>query len=170
MVMMVTAGMDCKFEFLAHKWQGYKIAPSVFSVTQLCPALCNPKDCTSPGASVHGIFQARILEWVAISSSRGSSRPRDWTCVSCISFIGKHIPYHCAWEAQHPVLSGNTSNFAIRNDSAHSVLKLYFFSCSTFVFSLELIVASYFYLLFFQHESKRVSHSVMSDSLGPYGL
>ena len=41
------------------------------SVSQLCPTLCNPMDCSPPGASVHGIFQARILEWVAISSSRG---------------------------------------------------------------------------------------------------
>ena len=44
--------------------------------------LCNPKDCSPPGSSVHGIPQARILEWVAISSSRGSSRSRDWTWVS----------------------------------------------------------------------------------------
>ena len=42
-------------------------------------------DCSLPGSSVHGIFQARALEWVAISFSRGSSRPRDWTCVSCIA-------------------------------------------------------------------------------------
>ena len=46
---------------------------------------CNPADCSLPGASVWGILQARILEWAAISSSRGSSRPRDWTCVSCIA-------------------------------------------------------------------------------------
>ena len=45
--------------------------------------LCNPMDCSPPGSSVHGILQARILEWVAISSSRGSSRSRDWTRVSC---------------------------------------------------------------------------------------
>ena len=46
-------------------------------VAQSCPALCNPTDCSPPGSSVRGIFQARILEWVAISSSRGSSWPRD---------------------------------------------------------------------------------------------
>ena len=46
--------------------------------------LCNPKDCSPPGSSVHGIRQARILEWVAISSSSGSSWPRDWTHHSCI--------------------------------------------------------------------------------------
>ena len=44
-----------------------------------------PPHCSPPGSSVHGIFQARILEWVAISFSRGSSRPRDWTRVSCIA-------------------------------------------------------------------------------------
>ena len=49
--------------------------------------LCDSMDCSLPGSSVHGIFQARILEWVAISSSRGSSQPRDQTCVSCVSCI-----------------------------------------------------------------------------------
>ena len=52
-------------------------------VTQSCPTLCNPMDCSPRGSSVHGIFQARMLEWVAISFSRGSSRPRDRTWVSC---------------------------------------------------------------------------------------
>ena len=51
-------------------------------VVQSCLTLCNPVDCSLPGSSVHGIFQARILEWVAISFSRGSSWPRDWTWVS----------------------------------------------------------------------------------------
>ena len=46
-------------------------------------------DCSQPGSSVHGIFQIRILEWVVISYSRGSSWPRDWTHVSCISCIGQ---------------------------------------------------------------------------------
>ena len=52
---------------------------------QLCPTLCNPMDCSPPGFSVHGILQARTLEWVAMSSSRGSSCPRDQTCISCIA-------------------------------------------------------------------------------------
>ena len=50
----------------------------VCSVTQSCPTLCNPMDCVPPGPSVHGILQARTLEWAAVSSSRGSSSPRDW--------------------------------------------------------------------------------------------
>ena len=53
-------------------------------VAQLCLTLCDPMDCSPPGSSVHGIFQARILEWVVISFSRGSSWPRDWTQVSHI--------------------------------------------------------------------------------------
>ena len=53
-------------------------------VAQSCLTLCDPMDCSLPGSSVHGIFQARILEWVAISFSRGSSWPRDWTQVSRI--------------------------------------------------------------------------------------
>ena len=52
------------------------------------------------GSSVHGILQTRILEWVANSSSRESSWPRDWTDVSCVSCIGRQILNHCAtWEA-----------------------------------------------------------------------
>ena len=54
---------------------------------QLCPTLCNPLNCSPPGSSVHGIFQARILEWVAIASSRGSSLPWNQTQVSCSSCI-----------------------------------------------------------------------------------
>ena len=54
-------------------------------VLQTCPTLCDPMDCNPPGSSVHGILQARILEWVAIPFSRGSSRPGDRTWVSCIA-------------------------------------------------------------------------------------
>ena len=54
-------------------------------VAQLYPTLCYPIECSPPGSSVHGIFQARALEWVAISFSRGSSQPRDRTLVSCIA-------------------------------------------------------------------------------------
>ena len=52
-----------------------------------CLTLCNPIDCSPPGSSVHGIFQARILEWVAISSSRRSSQPRDQTLISYVPCI-----------------------------------------------------------------------------------
>ena len=62
-------------------------------VAQLCLTLCSPMDCSPPGSSVHGIFQARILEWVAISYSRGSSWPRDQTHVSYVSCTGSQILY-----------------------------------------------------------------------------
>ena len=67
------------------------------SVAQSCLTLRDPMDCRPPGSSVHGIFQARILEWVAISSSKGSSWLGDRTHISCID---RQILYHWAtWEA-----------------------------------------------------------------------
>ena len=51
-------------------------------------------DCSPPGSSVHGILQARILEWAAMPSSRGSSRPRDQSYISCVSCIGRQVFYH----------------------------------------------------------------------------
>ena len=54
-------------------------------VTQSCPTLCDPTDCSPPGSSVYGILQARILQWIAIPFSRGSSQSRDRTQVSCVA-------------------------------------------------------------------------------------
>ena len=54
-------------------------------VAKLCPTLCKPMDCNPPGSSAHGISRARILEWVAISFSRGSSQPRDCTYIFCLA-------------------------------------------------------------------------------------
>ena len=72
--------------------------PWVLSCVQL---FCDPMDCSPPGSSVHGTLQARIPEWVAFSSSRGSSRPRDQTCVSCtveppLSSFFLHSPVICS--------------------------------------------------------------------------
>ena len=67
---------------------------------QSCLTLCDPVDYSSPGSSVLGILQARILEWVAMPSFRGSSQPRDQTHVSCISCISSGFFAHWAtWEA-----------------------------------------------------------------------
>ena len=70
-----------------------------YLVARSCTTVCDPMDCSPSGSSVHGIFHARILEWVAIASSRGSPWPRGWTqnisCISCITSL-----YDCAtWEA-----------------------------------------------------------------------
>ena len=82
-----------------------KMNPPVYSpvgcclVAKLCLNLWDPMDCSPPGSSVHGILQARLLEWEAISFSRGSSQPRDQIQVSCIS---RQILYHSTTrEAPH---------------------------------------------------------------------
>ena len=73
-------------------------------VAQSCLTLCNPVDCSLPGSSVHGILQARILEWVAISFSRGSSQPRDRTWVSRIG--GRCFNLSATREALNPAMWG----------------------------------------------------------------
>ena len=71
----------------------------VFASAQSCLTLWNFRDCSLLGSSVPGIFQTRILQWVAISYSRGSSWPRDRIRVSCVSCTGRQILYHFAtWE------------------------------------------------------------------------
>ena len=67
-------------------------------VAQLCPTLWDPMDCSLPGSSLHGILQARVLEWVVISFSRGSSHPRDRTLVSCI--LGRRFNL---WATREPI-------------------------------------------------------------------
>ena len=57
--------------------------------SQSCPTVCNCMDCNPPGFSAHRILQARILEWVAMPFSRGSSQPVDWTWDSCVSYVGR---------------------------------------------------------------------------------
>ena len=71
-------------------------------IVQSCLTLCNPMHCSPPGFSVHDILQARILEWVAISFSRGSSQPRDWTQVSCIG--GGFFTMWATREAPHVII------------------------------------------------------------------
>ena len=68
------------------------------SVTQSCWTLCDPMDCNPPRSSVHGILQARIVECVAMPSSRGSSWPRDQTWVTCIA--GRFLTIWATREAQ----------------------------------------------------------------------
>ena len=72
------------------------------SVAQSCQTPCDPMGWTPPDSSVHGIFQARILEWVAVSFSRRSSRPKDWTWifyVSCRYVAGRFFTTSTTWKA-----------------------------------------------------------------------
>ena len=79
------------FNLYIYKWKeksesgSHSVQSLSHSVTQSYPTLCDPLVCNLPGYSIHGIFQARILEWVAIAFIRGSSQPRVWTWVSCIA-------------------------------------------------------------------------------------
>ena len=87
-------------------------------VAQLCPALWDPMDYSLPKSSVHEIFQARVLEWVAISFSRGSSWPRDRTQVSC--FAARHFTVWATREALPIILREGLRNG--RGDQMHSLL------------------------------------------------
>ena len=69
--------------FKGHERENTRSRSVKVLVIQSHPTLCEPVDCSLPGSSDHGIFQARILKWVAMPTSRGSSRPRDQTRVSC---------------------------------------------------------------------------------------
>ena len=79
-------------DHLFRSYQGGCLLGARSEVIQLCLTLCNPMDCSLPG-SVHGISQARILEWVVMPSSRVSFRPRYQTCVFYISCIGRRVLY-----------------------------------------------------------------------------
>ena len=78
-----------------------KDSESKSEVAQSCPTLCDRMDCSLLGCSIHGILQARILKWVAISFSRGSSRHRVWTRVSCTA--GRLFTFTLGW----PIISDN---------------------------------------------------------------
>ena len=82
-------------------------AYSESEVAQLCPTLCDPMDCSLPGSSIHGIFQAIVLEWIAISFSRGSSWPRNPTWVSRVVdrrltvWATREVERHINWVQYH---------------------------------------------------------------------
>ena len=91
-------------------------------VTQLCPNLCDPVDCSPPGSSVHGVSQAKILEWVVIPFSRGSSWPRNWTQVSLI--VGSFFTIWATREAQRTWYLSVCNFVSFRN-----ILKFSFWCC-----------------------------------------
>ena len=134
------------------------------SVSQSCPPLWNPMNCSPPGSSVHGIFQGRIPEWVAIFYSRGSSWPRDRNCVFCISCIGRWILHHCAtWEAQYIYINIVLSNnFVIRDHLTQYFSCLYGLLCDTFLFYF---IAFQFISFHFMYENMCRFHCAMHHSI-----
>ena len=106
---------------------------------QSCPTLCDSMDCSLPGSSVPGIFQARILEWVAISYSQESSWPRDLTRISS---IGRWIPYHCVtWEGVQIYL-----NLSLSLKPTQFLNVPFFHTLPSFFFTPPLILTFHLYL------------------------
>ena len=101
---------------------------------QSCLILCDPMDCSLPGSSVHGILQARILEWVAVSSSRGSFQPRDWTRISYVSLHWQAVSLPLTPPGKPRIQS--FENFSANTDQQYlqvccAVLRLVTQSCLT---------------------------------------
>ena len=90
---MVTT--DCILKESQKRARHYKSTMFLCLVAQSFLTLCDPMDCSRTFSSIHGIFQSRILEWVAVSYSRGSSWPRDPAHISCVSCIDWWLPYNC---------------------------------------------------------------------------
>ena len=119
---------------------------------------CDPMGCSPQGSSLHGILQARKLEWVAISFSRGSSWPRDWTRVSCVSRIGRWILYHWA------TCEASAADFREEMNTIRKEISL------TFHFTHIPSSVSKYSTIPPDSEKWKWSHSVVSDSLQPHGL
>ena len=125
-------------------FQGSYVISKWSEVAQLCPTLCDAMDYSLPGSSVRGILQARILEWVATSFSRGSSQSRDQTRVSCIA--GRHFNL---WATTEALIIKSVSWFQrmAQHPRYHEQWPLYspFFGLSPLMISLV------FLLLYFKH-------------------
>ena len=135
-------------------------------VIQLCLSLCGPMNYVPPGSSVCGIFQARILEWVAISSSRESYQPRDQTHVSCIIYHQHHLGSP-AYMLAMPITSGFNlsfwnSSFAYVNEfPSHSKDFYYLLDYLT---SLKLPGSPFFFFLLFYYISLHPLYHLYEDS------
>ena len=116
----------------------------VYLVAQLCLTLCDPVDCSLPGSSVHGLLQARILEWVAISFSRGPSQLRDWTHVFCI--VGRRFFFLTTEPSGKSKHSLDISSFLKRSFLEGSFP---FYCFPLFLCIIQLGTFSYLSLLFF---------------------
>ena len=96
-------------------------SPQIKSDSMSCLILCDPMDCSPPGSSVHGILQARILEWVAISFFRGSSQSRNWTQVS---LHWRQILYHLSHQGSPSVNKVDSKGHEHMNSTAGTQLML----------------------------------------------
>ena len=111
-----------------------------------CLTLCNPMDCNPPGFSVHGILQARILEWVVMPSCRGSSRPRDRTHVFYMSCLGRWVLYdqhhRLYYVLSHVLLFCDPVNCSPPGSSVHGIFQARI---------LKWIAYTYTYVYIYEH-------------------
>ena len=140
-------------------------------VAKPCWLFGDPMDCSLPGSS--GIFQARILEWAAISSSRGSSQPRGQTHISCIPCTGRQILYHWANMEAYPIPKASGTFSAIKATHMLATTSPQWFP--TIVSSQKTPnsapwLPEWFHILQPSVGSVQFSHSVMSNSLKPHWL
>ena len=129
-------------------------------VAQSCLTLCDPIDCSPPGSSVHGILQARILEWVAIPFSRRSSQARDWTQVN------KHIFFFIFLSIMGYHRTLNTVPCAIQEDLVVYPFSIWSFASTNRVANL-MLCAFYFFFFFltWRPQSHRWAHPSRIPSL-----
>ena len=134
----------------------------VCSVPQSHPTLGNPMDCSAPDPFVHGIFPARILEWVVISFL-GSSQPRDQTHISCVSCIGRWILHHWAWNLKSPLHASTHIQLLILSSPFISYLELALICSSFFSFFNLIDHRLEFWFSFFKKQTKKpvfLTHSL----------
>ena len=108
-------------------------------VTQLCPMLCDPMDCSPPGSSAHGILQARILEWFAISYSKGSSQPKDRTLVSWIAGV-----FFTVWGTREALLNTGLTLSPFTHNTFIAITNLswisFWIQCKRVIISHKLVI------------------------------
>ena len=116
--------LPVSLKWLLRRQKCMRLIYMLFRVKNVCTqfhlTLCNPMDCSPPGSSVHGNFQARILEWVAISFFRGSSQTR----VIYTSCLGRQILYHCATRKPRYVKVSDQNRFFFREGKSAAVLSI----------------------------------------------
>ena len=149
------------------RWRSWQLSVQSSSIAQLCLTLCNPMDCCPPGSSIHGLFQLRILEWVAISSSKGSSWPSNQNHVFCVSCIGSRILYHRAtWEAQNSVESrlawfSKQIIFKWALDTLFSMMTFLKSKCSYFWHEIHTLLWDWIFMLAHPRANMRKSNTCL---------
>ena len=117
-------------------WLNLPWLSEVSEVAQSCPSLCDPMDCSLLCSSVHGIFQARVLEWVAISFSKGSSWPRDRTQVS--RTVGRRFTWLNSLTKSTPLPQTQTHHFYICSALLHLALETCILFILFYIFPLRI--------------------------------